>query len=50
MIGFDVDIWCYIVILLEIKVVGLKLDIKNFIDYVVMNIVVVNNEVDVNVF
>ena len=48
--GSDADIWRYIATLPETKEAGLKLDIKNFTDYVAMNTAVANNEVDVNAF
>lgn len=48
--GSDADIWRYIATLPETKAAGLKLDIKNFTDYVAMNTAVANNEVDVNAF
>lgn len=48
--GSDADIWRHIATLPETKAAGLKLDIKNFTDYVAMNTAVANNEVDVNAF
>ena len=48
--GSDADIWRHIATLPETKAAGLKLDIKNFTDYIAMNTAVANNEVDVNAF
>jgi D-methionine transport system substrate-binding protein len=48
--GSDADIWRYIADLPETKAAGLKLDIKNFTDYVAMNTAVANKEIDVNAF
>ena len=48
--GSDADIWRHIATLPETKAAGLKLDIKNFTDYVAINTAVANNEVDVNAF
>ncbi|MCH7341051.1 MetQ/NlpA family ABC transporter substrate-binding protein [Acinetobacter higginsii] len=48
--GSDADIWRYIAILPETKAAGLKLEIKNFTDYVAMNTAAANKEVDLNAF
>lgn len=48
--GSDADIWRHIATLPETKEAGLKLDIKNFTDYVAMNTAVANHEVDINAF
>ena len=48
--GSDADVWRYIANLPETKAAGLKLDIRNFTDYVAMNTAVANNEIDVNAF
>ena len=48
--GSDADIWRYIATLPETKAAGIKLEVKNFTDYVAMNTAVANNEVDVNAF
>ena len=48
--GSDADIWRHIASLPETKEAGLKLDIKNFTDYVAMNTAVANKEIDVNAF
>ena len=43
--GSDADIWRHIASLPETKEAGLKLDIKNFTDYVAMNTAVANKEI-----
>lgn len=48
--GSDADIWRHIASLPETQAVGLKLQIKNFTDYVAMNTAVANKEVDLNAF
>jgi len=48
--GSDADIWRYIATLPETKEAGIKLDVKNFTDYVAMNTAVANKEVDLNAF
>ena len=48
--GSDADIWRYIATLPETKAAGVKLEIKNFTDYVAMNTAVANKEVDLNAF
>ena len=48
--GSDADIWRYIASLPETKEAGIKLEVKNFTDYVSMNAAVANHEIDVNAF
>lgn len=48
--GSDADVWRHIAALPETKEAGLKLDVKNFTDYVAMNTAVANKEVDANAF
>ncbi|QER40002.1 NLPA lipoprotein [Acinetobacter suaedae] len=48
--GSDADIWRHIASLPETQAAGLKLQIKNFTDYVAMNTAVANKEVDLNAF
>lgn len=48
--GSDADIWRYISTLPETKAAGVKLEVKNFTDYVAMNTAVANKEVDLNAF
>ena len=48
--GSDADIWRYIATLPETKQAGLKLEVKNFTDYVAMNTAVANKEIDLNAF
>jgi len=48
--GSDAEIWRYIATLPETKAAGIKLDVKNFTDYVSMNTAVANKEIDVNAF
>ena len=48
--GSDADIWNYIATLPETKAAGIKLDVKNFTDYVSMNTAVANKEIDINAF
>ena len=48
--GSDADVWRYIATLPETKAAGIKLDVKNFTDYVSMNTAVANKEIDVNAF
>ena len=46
--GSDADIWRYIATLPETKEAVIKLEVKNFTDYVSMNTAVANKEIDVN--
>ena len=48
--GSDADIWRFIAALPETKQAGIKLEVKNFTDYVAMNSAVANKEVDINAF
>jgi len=48
--GSDADIWRFIADLPETKAAGIKLEVKNFTDYVSMNTAVANKEIDVNAF
>ena len=48
--GSDADIWRYIATLPETKAAGIKLEVKNFTDYVSMNTAVANKEIDVHAF
>ena len=48
--GSDADVWRHIASLPKTKEAGLKLDVKNFTDYVAMNTAVANKEIDVNAF
>ena len=48
--GSDADIWRYIATLPETKQAGIKLEVKNFTDYVSMNTAVANKEIDINAF
>jgi D-methionine transport system substrate-binding protein len=48
--GSDADVWRYIATLPETKAAGIKLEVKNFTDYVSMNTSVANHEMDVNAF
>ncbi|OTG91559.1 MetQ/NlpA family ABC transporter substrate-binding protein [Acinetobacter sp. ANC 3813] len=48
--GSDADVWRYIASLPETKQAGIKLEVKNFTDYVSMNTAVANKEIDVNAF
>ena len=48
--GSDADIWRHIASLPETKAAGIKLEVKNFTDYVAMNTAVANKEVDLNAF
>ncbi|MCG2607422.1 MetQ/NlpA family ABC transporter substrate-binding protein [Acinetobacter sp. SM34] len=48
--GSDAEIWRYIATLPETKAAGIKLEVKNFTDYVSMNTAVGNKEIDVNAF
>ena len=48
--GSDADIWRFIADLPETKQAGIKLEVKNFTDYVAMNTAVANKEVDINAF
>ena len=48
--GSDADVWRHIASLPETKEAGLKLDVKNFTDYVAMNTAVANKEIDINAF
>ena len=48
--GSDADIWRYIASLPETKEAGIKLEVKNFTDYVAMNTAVANKEMDLNAF
>lgn len=48
--GSDADVWRFIAGLPETKQAGIKLEVKNFTDYVAMNTAVANNEIDLNAF
>ena len=48
--GTDTDVWRYIATLPETKQAGIKLEVKNFTDYVAMNTAVANKEIDINAF
>lgn len=48
--GSDADVWRFIATLPETKAAGIKLEVKNFTDYVSMNTAVANKEIDVNAF
>ncbi|MHA3891621.1 MetQ/NlpA family ABC transporter substrate-binding protein [Acinetobacter sp. GXMZU3951] len=48
--GSDADIWRFIATLPETKEAGIKLEVKNFTDYVAMNTAVANKEIDINAF
>lgn len=48
--GSDAEVWRYIATLPETKAAGIKLEVKNFTDYVSMNTAVANKEIDVNAF
>ncbi|MEE9886111.1 NLPA lipoprotein [Acinetobacter nosocomialis] len=48
--GSDADIWRYIATLPETQAAGLKLEVKNFTDYVSMNTAIANKEIDLNAF
>lgn len=48
--GSDADVWRYIATLPETQAAGIKLEVKNFNDYVAMNTAVANQEIDVNTF
>jgi len=48
--GSDADIWRFIATLPETKQAGIKLEVKNFTDYVAMNTAVANKEIDINAF
>ncbi|WP_445115755.1 MetQ/NlpA family ABC transporter substrate-binding protein [Acinetobacter sp. WZC-1] len=48
--GSDADVWRYIAGLPETGQAGIKLDVKNFTDYVAMNTAVANKEIDLNAF
>jgi len=48
--GSDGDIWQYIATLPETQAAGIKLEVKNFTDYVAMNTATANKEVDLNAF
>lgn len=48
--GSDAEVWRYIATLPETKTAGIKLEVKNFTDYVSMNTAVANKEIDVNAF
>lgn len=48
--GSDAEIWNYIATLPETKEAGIKLEVKNFTDYVSMNTAVANKEIDINAF
>ncbi|WP_312160002.1 MetQ/NlpA family ABC transporter substrate-binding protein [Acinetobacter sp.] len=48
--GSDAEVWRYIAALPETKAAGIKLEVKNFTDYVSMNTAVANKEIDVNAF
>ena len=48
--GSDTDVWNYISTLPETKEAGIKLEVKNLTDYVVLNTSVASGEMDVNAF
>lgn len=48
--GSDTDVWNYIASLPETKQAGIKLEVKNLTDYVVLNTSVASGEMDVNAF
>lgn len=48
--GSDTDIWNYIAGLPETKEAGIKLEVKNLTDYVLLNTTVASGEQDVNAF
>lgn len=48
--GSDTDVWRYIATLPETQQAGIKLDVKNFTDYVAMNKATANKEIDINAF
>lgn len=48
--GSDADIWRHIATLPQTTEAGLKLEVKNFTDYVSMNTAVANKEMDINAF
>lgn len=48
--GSDTDVWNYIAGLPETKAAGIKLEVNNLTDYVVLNTSVASGEMDVNAF
>lgn len=48
--GSDTDVWKYIATLPETKQAGIKLEVNNLTDYVVLNTSVASGEMDVNAF
>lgn len=48
--GSDTDVWNYIATLPETKEAGIKIEVKNLTDYVVLNTSVASGEMDVNAF
>lgn len=48
--GSDTDVWNYIAELPETKAAGIKLDVNNLTDYVILNTSVASGEMDVNAF
>lgn len=48
--GSDADVWRYIATLPETKAAGVQIEVKNFSDYVAMNMATANKEVDLNAF
>lgn len=48
--GSDTDIWNYVASLPETKEAGIKLEVKNLTDYVLLNTTVASGEQDVNAF
>ncbi len=48
--GSDTDVWKYVATLPETKEAGIKLQVTNLTDYVVLNTSVANGEQDVNAF
>lgn len=48
--GSDTDVWKYIATLPETKAAGIKLEVNNLTDYVVLNTSVASGEMDVNAF
>lgn len=48
--GSDADVWRFIATLPETKAAGIQIEVKNFSDYVAMNMATANKEVDLNAF
>lgn len=48
--GSDTDVWNYIATLPETKAAGIKLEVNNLTDYVILNTSVASGEMDVNAF